>query len=167
MQWILDPLLIKHHPVKQGMCYVADAPGMEALGDRLAAALGSAGGVIFLCGELGAGKTTLVRGALRRLGVSGSVKSPTYTLIESYELAERTVYHIDLYRLADPQELEYLGLRELDRPEHVLFVEWPERGQESVPLPDLRIRIALDGAGRRVELAAASPRGDKLVIALG
>lgn len=98
--------------------------------------------VIALNGELGAGKTTLVNGFMRALGVSGAVRSPTYTLIEPYEFAGRVVYHLDLYRLADPSELEMLAPRDLLEPRAVLLVEWAERAGAALPHADLTIELA-------------------------
>ncbi|MEW7977996.1 MAG: tRNA (adenosine(37)-N6)-threonylcarbamoyltransferase complex ATPase subunit type 1 TsaE [Candidatus Sedimenticola endophacoides] len=134
----------------------------EALGGRIAAACPRAC-VIYLEGELGAGKTTLVRGFLRALGHRGSVRSPTYTLLEPYELATRNCYHLDLYRLADPSELEYLGVADLLASEAVLLVEWPDRGQGWLPSPDLLIRIEYQPEGRVVELIPESAVGGALI----
>ena len=106
-----------------------------------------------------AGKTTLTRGFLRALGHQGAVRSPTYTLLEPYSLATRTCYHLDLYRLGDPEELEYLGLRDLLQGPAVLLVEWPEQGAGGLPPPDLRIQITYAGAGRRIDLGDASEVG--------
>jgi tRNA threonylcarbamoyladenosine biosynthesis protein TsaE len=130
----------------------------EALGARLCSALGD-GGVIHLNGDLGAGKTTLVRGFLRSLGHRGAVKSPTYTLIEPYRVAGRSIYHLDLYRLADPEELDYLGIRDLLDAHSVLLVEWPERGAGALPPADIRVDIAYLSNGRRLRLTAQSERG--------
>lgn len=137
----------------------------EAFGGRLALAC-EPPLLIFLDGELGAGKTTLVRGFLRALGHSGNVKSPTYTLIEPYEIGGRQVYHLDLYRLSDPAELEYLGLREMLDEEAVLLIEWPQRGAGWLPDADLEIRISLRDLGRHLELMAGSPRGEAVLRAL-
>lgn len=134
----------------------------EALGAALARVCPESC-VIYLEGDLGAGKTTLTRGFLRALGHKGVVRSPTYTLLEPYPLTTRACYHLDLYRLADPEELEYLGLRDLLRDPAVLLVEWPERGAGGLPTPDLRIRIAYAGAGRRIDLEAASAVGVELL----
>lgn len=133
---------------------VDTAADMEALGARLARAL-APGAVVFLHGPLAAGKTTLVRGVLRALGHAGPVKSPTFTLVEPYELAGRRVYHFDLYRIADPEELEYVGLREYFDGEALCLVEWPERGAGLLPAPSLSVRIEAEGARRRVRLEPA------------
>ncbi|WP_089729314.1 tRNA (adenosine(37)-N6)-threonylcarbamoyltransferase complex ATPase subunit type 1 TsaE [Candidatus Thiosymbion oneisti] len=114
---------------------------------------------IYLQGDLGTGKTTLVRGILRGLGHAGPVRSPTYTLLEPYELGAMDLYHLDLYRLSDPEELEYLGLRDLLDGRSLLLVEWPERGRGALPVPDLTIRIEHAGEARSLELTAHGPCG--------
>lgn len=119
--------------------------------------------LIYLTGDLGAGKTTLTRGFLRGLGYAGAVKSPTYTLIEPYEIGTRRCYHLDLYRLADPDEIEYLGLRDLLQEEAVLLVEWPERGTGVLPVPDLMIRIRYREAGRELALEAQTGAGEVML----
>ena len=119
-----------------------------ALAAELARRRGLAPALIHLEGDLGAGKTTFVRGYLRGLGHEGPVRSPTYTLIEPYTLPQGSLYHLDLYRLADSEELEYLGLRELLGSQALLFVEWPERGAGWLPPPDLRIEIRHHPQGR-------------------
>lgn len=132
---------------------------MEAFGAELARAC-TGGAQIWLMGNLGAGKTTLVRGFLRGLGHQGPVRSPTYTLVEPYQPGERRVFHLDLYRLADPEELEWLGVRELDDSEVLCLVEWPERGEGYLPDPDVVIHIFPEDGGRRVELEGHSVRGE-------
>lgn len=119
--------------------------------------------VIYLEGELGAGKTTLVRGFLRGLGYRGLVKSPTYTLVEPYDLKRRRCYHFDLYRLAHGLELEYIGIRDLLEEEAILLVEWPERGAGELPEPDLRIIIHYRETGRSIELLAETTVGRELL----
>lgn len=129
-----------------------DTPqAMEALGGELAGRA-RPGMVVHLEGPLAAGKTTLVRGFLRALGHRGAVRSPTFTLVEPYELCGRRVYHFDLYRIVDAEELEYLGLRDYFDGEAICLIEWPERGAGLLPAPDLRVRIAIEGERRRVEL---------------
>ncbi|KZY36550.1 tRNA threonylcarbamoyladenosine biosynthesis protein TsaE [Alcanivorax sp. HI0083] len=117
------------------------------LGHRLAA-----GGCVYLEGDLGAGKTTLVRGMLRGLGHEGAVKSPTYTIVEPYEIAGVHIYHFDLYRLADPEELELIGVRDYFDAGSLCLLEWPERGAGVVPTPDLTITLAVHGHGRKATL---------------
>ena len=121
---------------------------MESLGRRLAAVT-VPGTIIFLQGELGAGKTTLVRGFLRALGVTSAVKSPTYTLVEPYETTVGPVAHIDLYRLNSPQELEYAGLRDQFNGKTICLIEWPERGTGLLPVPDLHVQIEKQEGNRR------------------
>ena len=143
-------------------CTITDATAMESLGAALARAIGG-GLMIHLRGELGAGKTTLVRGFLRGLGHAGGVRSPTYTLIEPYETAARRVYHLDLYRLGDAEELEWIGLRDLLDADSVTLVEWPERGEGVLPTADLSISIEYFATGRRVHLNAHSEAGEKVL----
>ncbi len=124
--------------------------------------------VVALEGELGAGKTTLVGGILRAYGIRGPVRSPTYTLIEPYEVAGdgRQIYHLDLYRLVDPQEVEPLGIRDLLTAGLVLLIEWPSRAAGALPAFDLTIGIEYPAAaatGRRVTLHPHSPPGHKVV----
>ena len=121
--------------------------------------------LVTLQGELGAGKTTLVSGLLRGLGHVGRVPSPTYTLIESYDLADRRVAHLDLYRLTDSQQLEDLGWRDLLQPSAIVLIEWPERAGRLLSAPDVSIRLSygLGGVGRQVELSANSETYRQLI----
>jgi len=137
----------------------------EALGGHLCNAL-QGGAVIHLHGDLGAGKTTLVRGFLRSLGHRSAVKSPTYTLIEPYEIGGRHIYHLDLYRLGDPEELDYLGIRDLLDGQAVLLVEWPERGAGELPPADIQVNIAYLDGGRRLEFSSHSRRGEEILSRL-
>ncbi|EIJ34822.1 tRNA (adenosine(37)-N6)-threonylcarbamoyltransferase complex ATPase subunit type 1 TsaE [Thiothrix nivea] len=130
---------------------VDDETAMLAFGASLARQFPS-GGLITLHGDLGAGKTTLVRGLLRELGHTGNVKSPTYTLVEPYYLAGRDIYHFDLYRLGEPEELEYMGIRDYLRPDALCLVEWPEKAAGYLPKADLRIHIRHCGAARDILL---------------
>lgn len=129
-----------------------------ALAQGLAPAL-LEGGVVYLRGELGAGKTTFARALLRAMGVGERVKSPTYSLLERYVVNGRDAFHLDLYRIAEAGELEWLGLDELDAPGTIVLVEWPERGRGALPKPDLEITLAHEGQGRRACLDVASARG--------
>lgn len=142
--------------------FVADADAMTALGARLADALRGHGACVGLDGELGAGKTTLVRGLLRGLGYKGPVTSPTYTLMEEYSTAAGLVIHLDLYRLSDPGELEFLGLRDRLSEAPLLLLEWGERGGDLVPRSDLEVRIDYQGTSRLVTLLAASELGRRV-----
>lgn len=143
---------------------VVDEEAMGRLGAALARAL-SEDAVVYLNGDLGAGKTTLVRGVLRGLGHTGRVRSPTYTLVEGYEVAGRTLYHLDLYRISDPGELEFLGVRELDTPGQWVFIEWPERGAGALPPADLSVHFAVTEPGRLLTLEALTGRGQALARA--
>ncbi len=142
-------------------------PAQVAFGQRLGRAVGPRA-LVFLEGDLGAGKTTLVRGFLQARGHQGAVKSPTYTLIEPYALASGPCYHLDLYRLGDPEELEYLGLREMLQEQAVLLVEWPRRGAGWLPAPDLVVHLAYraGGAAREARLEAGTALGEEIVSML-
>ena len=139
-----------------------DAEATEAFGRRMAACQ-QAGVLVFLYGDLGAGKTTLVRGYLRGLGHQGTVKSPTYTLIEPYQTGQGNLYHLDLYRLSDPEELEWIGIRDLFDDESICLIEWPQRGEGMLPAPDVQISLIIEGQGRRLTLEAHSARGEQVV----
>ncbi|MGX2040697.1 tRNA (adenosine(37)-N6)-threonylcarbamoyltransferase complex ATPase subunit type 1 TsaE [Methylocaldum sp. MU1018] len=136
-----------------------------ALAERLYRAMPS-GCLVFLHGNLGAGKTTFVRGWLRAAGFAGPVKSPTFTLVEEYALDDRIVYHFDLYRLNDPEELEWMGIRDYLRPNAVCFVEWPERGAGLLPPADLEISLHIAGAGRIADIAGGTAHGQKVLARL-
>ena len=130
------------------------AEDTTALGAAIAAAIGDRpGGVIYLHGPLGAGKTTVARGLLRALGVRGAIRSPTYTLLEPYELPGRLLVHLDLYRLADERELEPLGLRDYPPERCWWLVEWPERAAARLPAADLSVVLSHEGDGRHAVLS--------------
>jgi len=131
---------------------VVDLPD-EAATLSLGASLSAFSGIIFLNGELGAGKTTLVRGYLQALGYQGAVKSPTYTLIEPYEIAGRRLLHLDIYRLADPLELETLAIRDELEPDNTLLVEWPQRAEGYLGEPDIEIHLQYVGDTRQARIA--------------
>jgi tRNA threonylcarbamoyladenosine biosynthesis protein TsaE len=143
----------------------ADEVAMESLGASLAAAC-EPGLVMFLRGGLGMGKTTLCRGFIQSLGHEGAVKSPTYTLVEPYELGSLQVYHFDLYRLGDPEELEFMGIRDYFGDLSVCLVEWPERGQGALPEADLVINIQREGQGRVLAISAQTARGIAVLVRL-
>jgi len=139
----------------------------DTLGVGAILAQHSFGCVVFLHGNLGMGKTTLCRGVLRALGHSAGVKSPTYTLVEPYELSDnRQVYHFDLYRLADPEELEYLGVRDYFDGESLCLIEWPEKGIGFLPKPDLELFIEADLPGRKLLVLAHTGKGEACLDAM-
>jgi tRNA threonylcarbamoyladenosine biosynthesis protein TsaE len=117
---------------------------------------------ICLEGELGAGKTTFARGFLRGFGHAGRVPSPTYTLVEPYDLGDYRVCHMDLYRLQDGAELEYLGISEMTEPGHVLLIEWPSRAADSIPDKDMVIKLEVIPEGRELVVEPISERGHSL-----
>ncbi|MGO9445118.1 MAG: tRNA (adenosine(37)-N6)-threonylcarbamoyltransferase complex ATPase subunit type 1 TsaE [Thiobacillaceae bacterium] len=142
-----------------GMLFeLADEPATIALGARLAGVL-RPGMLVYLEGGLGAGKTTLVRGIVRALGYNGRVKSPTYTLVESYIFSQFTLQHYDLYRMIDPREWLDAGFRDDCNDATLCLVEWPEKASGLLPPPDMRIRLTLLGDGRKARIDAESPRG--------
>ena len=142
-----------------------DADATARLGQRLADRL-PARAVVHLEGDLGAGKTTLARALLQRLGVTGAVRSPTYTLIERYPTSVGEVAHLDLYRIADPEELLYLGLDDLAAAARLWLIEWPERGRGALPAVDLNVRLAVSGSGRSAELESRSGTGRDWLAAI-
>ena len=139
-----------------------DEAQLAAHAARLAPAA-RGGGIVYLAGDLGAGKTTFARALLRALGVGERIKSPTYSLIESYRVGDLDVQHLDLYRIADPGELEWLGLGDLWTPTALALIEWPERGGAALPRADLSLRLAHAGDARSVSAAAGSERGLRLL----
>lgn len=139
--------------------HLATAADTERLGACLAQSLPAQPAVLYLEGDLGAGKTTTARALLHALGVTGAVRSPTYTLVECYDTAAGEVAHLDLYRIAHPEELEYLALDELAVDARLWLVEWPQRGQGALPAPDLELRLILDGVARQAQLHGHSQIG--------
>lgn len=139
-----------------------DEDAMVALGAALAT-VSEPGLVIYLQGDLGMGKTTFCRGFIRALGHTGAVKSPTYTLVEPYRLGQLDVYHFDLYRLGDPGELEFIGIRDYFAADSLCLVEWPERGAGALPPADLAITIVVSGSSRRVRARAGSVLGSRVL----
>jgi len=155
--------------------FLAHASDTEALGARLAAVLleiadassdGAVDGDIHLSGQLGAGKTTLVRGLVHALGIEAPVKSPTYTLVEPYTHAAIKLYHFDLYRLGDGDELEYLGARDTFAERALRVIEWPERAEGWLPKPDLQVQLAIVGSGREARVSAQTARGEAMLAIL-
>jgi len=142
--------------------FLANSQKMEDFG-ALLARCAPVGAVIYLYGDLGAGKTTLVRGFLQALGHSGAVKSPTYTLVEPYHLGEQVIHHFDLYRLGDPEELEYLGIRDYFDGQAISLIEWPQQGYGLLPTPLLSIHIAYHEGGRTLHLEGDGTLGRHLL----
>lgn len=141
--------------------FLATEADTLALGAELAGGL-EAGMVIYLAGELGAGKTTFARGVLRALGYGGKVKSPTFTLVELYKVSSLYLYHFDFYRFDDPRELADAGLRDYFNPDSVCFVEWPEKAA-GLPPADVLISMRLEATGRRVEIFADTEAGRRCI----
>lgn len=139
-----------------------DEAATAALAGALAAAL-DGGLVLYLRGPLGAGKTSFARALLTALGVGERIKSPTYTLLEGYTVAGRPAWHLDLYRIADPGELEWLGLDALADPSALILVEWAERGIGALPMADVELRLDYAGAGRRAALSSCTMRGEQVL----
>lgn len=143
-----------------------DEAATAALAARLAGVLDE-GMVVYLHGPLGAGKTSFARALLTALGVGERVKSPTYSLIEGYAARDRPAWHLDLYRIAGPGELEWLGLDALAEPSALVLVEWPERGTGALPAADLDVRLGYAGQGRHASLRALTARGQRWLARLG
>ncbi len=146
---------------------IPDPQAMENMGRRLYDACHLQGIILYLTGNLGAGKTTLVRGFLRAMSFEGRVKSPTYTLVEPYELLNATVYHFDFYRLNSPDELEYMGIRDYFLTGAYCLVEWPEKAGNALPASDLLIQFKIIENTRQVTLHAVSSKGKDVLQRLG
>ena len=147
-----------HHTGSAAIHHLADEAATLALGAEIAAAL-HPGLIVFLRGNLGAGKTTLARGILRGLGYQGKVKSPTYNLIELYKISRLYFYHFDFYRFNDPIEWEDAGFREYFNAESICLVEWPEKARGLLPTADLEILLGITETGRNVEIQAGTEAG--------
>lgn len=147
-------------------CWLENAAATEQQGRALAQCL-DGGAVIYLLGDLGAGKTTFVRGCIQGFGYDGHVRSPTYTLVEPYEVAGRELFHFDLYRLGDPEELEFMGIRDYLHSDAILLVEWPQKGEGMLPHADLVIELQYQREGRELQLAANSERGAEIARCWG
>jgi tRNA threonylcarbamoyladenosine biosynthesis protein TsaE len=142
--------------------FIPNEAQLLAFGARLARQCGDSV-IIFLYGNLGAGKTTLARGFLQGLGYEGRVKSPTYTIVEPYDLPDQKVYHFDFYRLQDPQELEFIGIQDYLTPPVIALVEWPEQGRGILPKPDLSCYIEQSLDGRQLRMEAHSDHGRRIL----
>jgi tRNA threonylcarbamoyladenosine biosynthesis protein TsaE len=134
-----------------------------AFAAQFAKALPHQGVIIFLEGPLGAGKTTFTRGFLRGAGYTEKVKSPTYTLVEPYDICGKKIFHFDLYRLLDPHELEYIGIREYFSPDVVCLIEWPEKGFPFLPEADLILHLDFKQEGREIKMEAVSDTGKNIL----
>lgn len=143
----------------------SDETTMLLLAKQLAHALQS-GMILYLKGPLGAGKTTFMRGILAGIGFIGKVKSPTYALVEPYNIAGQKIFHFDLYRIKDPNELYYIGMSDYFIPEAICVIEWPENGLPLLPDPDLICAIHIINTGRELSLTALSDRGKRLLAQL-
>lgn len=149
--------------------YTVDEPGLLELASKMVSAWkhsGHPGLCILLRGDLGAGKTTFTRGFIQGGGVEGVVKSPTYTLVEPYQVDGRSVYHFDLYRLSDPEELEFTGARDYFNDSSVCLVEWPEKAAGMLPEADLDIVLGVSGNKRKVTIHAGSEAAREMMLAL-
>lgn len=145
--------------------YLADEQAMSDFGARIAR-ITQGHGLIFLEGNLGMGKTTLSRGIIRGLGHIGAVKSPTFTLVEPYEIGDIRAFHFDLYRLVDPEELEFLGIRDYFEDDALCLIEWPDKGAGFLPKPDLTITISPQDGGRSLTILSQGSRGEAWCAAL-
>lgn len=145
--------------------YLKDEAQTSRLAGQLARLL-HPGLVLYLSGNLGSGKTTLVRGVLRALGFGGPVKSPTYTLVEPYDIAGLQLYHFDFYRFNDPMEWEEAGFREYFRADTLCLAEWPEMAHDVLPPADILLQLAVQGTGRQLTLVAQTAAGQRLLSAL-
>ena len=147
----------------KGQFYAKDEAAMLEFGQVLFTAM-QAQGVVFLQGDLGLGKTTLCRGVIWAAGHKGAVKSPTYTLVEPYEFASSVIYHFDHYRLADPEELEYLGIRDYFSSGILSLIEWPDKGMGCLPVADIEIELSIKEVGRLLTYRSGTEKGALAVV---
>ncbi|ARU64696.1 tRNA (adenosine(37)-N6)-threonylcarbamoyltransferase complex ATPase subunit type 1 TsaE [Histophilus somni] len=147
--------------------YIPDEYTMCQFGKKLIHSIAqiksNKGITLYLQGDLGAGKTTLSRGMIQGIGHTGNVKSPTYTLVEEYHLGEKDIYHFDLYRLSDPEELEFMGIRDYFNERSICLIEWAEKGQGILPEPDLIVHINYFDDARSIELHSISEQGHLII----
>lgn len=148
------------------LIHLADPSATLQLGANIAQACPPQQFTVHLEGELGAGKTTLCRGLLQELGHIGKVKSPTYTLVEQYDVTDRSVFHFDLYRLTDPEELDYIGLDDYMSSDSLCLIEWPQQGGNYLPNPDIIIKLQYDENSRQADILACSDAGKALCAKL-
>ncbi len=148
--------------MKEHFLTLPDEIATIALGSTLAKVVDRSS-IIYLYGEVGTGKTTLCRSFLKSLGHHGKVKSPTYTLVEPYALYPLTVYHFDLYRLIDPIELEFIGIRDYFSQDAIYLIEWPQRGSGTLPEADLSLRLSYYNVGRVAQIQATSDYGNQVL----
>jgi len=144
-------------------CVLPNDEATLAFGNQLARAVNAEPCIIFLRGQLGAGKTTLTRGFLRGLGYEDKVKSPTFTLVEPYQIDKHIVYHFDLYRVTDPQELIHMGIQDYFTGDAICLIEWPELGANLLPTPDILCELTFEGLGRHITVLSQTQRGEKIV----
>jgi len=142
--------------------FLADEAATIAYGQRLAKAINSKG-LLTLSGNLGSGKTTLCRGLIQSYGHSGAVKSPTYTLVEPYEIGDKRIYHFDLYRMEDPEELEFIGLWDYLTQEALIIIEWPEKAFGVLPTADLAIQLEQQEKGRKITCSSNTSLGEAVL----
>jgi tRNA threonylcarbamoyladenosine biosynthesis protein TsaE len=161
------PGAVRTDGVQTGAVHTGAVPTGVMPADAVQTGAAHTGAVVYLQGELGAGKTTCVRSLLRALGVTGLVRSPTYTLVETYPLATLTCVHVDLYRLQSLTEVDELGLRDLVGPGSLIMVEWPERGGAAVPPADLELTLRYAGEARQAALSAKTLLGTEWLENLG
>ena len=141
---------------------IADESALHAFAAQLAKIIGKRA-LIFLEGTLGAGKTSFARGFIQALGYKDRVKSPTYTLVEPYQVHQQQIYHFDLYRLADANELFFLGIEDYLAADAICLIEWPSKGEGVLPAADLSVEIDVLPQGRQLRLTAATPHGEKIL----